>query len=231
MTPLAPLTPGPCRRCSPRATRATATPSRLVLAAALALVACGGAPKRAAAPPDPLVEVSADELYRRGVEQHRAGDYVRAEQYLQAARDRGYDPDQVVSELIGVCVDASRYQAALRYALPHLDKHPDDWSLRYLVASLYLATDEPAQARAELERTIAKQPDQPGPHYLLGFTLAEKLNQPEAASRAYQRYLELAPEGEHAAEARDWLEAAGRAAAAAGAADWHPVTPPGEATP
>ena len=71
---------------------------------------------------------SAEALFQRGVELHRAGDFIRSEQYLSAARDRGYDEGAVVRELIGVCIDGSRYQAALRHALPYLSDHPEDWA-------------------------------------------------------------------------------------------------------
>ncbi len=186
--------------------------SRVMSTALIAiLVSCGGAPPPGPAPGDPLADVSAAELFARGTELRGAGDYVRAEQYFAAARDKGHDEGEVVGSLIGVSIDAARYQAALRYALPYLERHPEDWALRYLVGSLHLATGDAKRARAELERTIVSRPDEPGPHYLLGITFAEQFAQPEAARGEFRAYLELAPKGRHAAEAREWLAGAGKA--------------------
>lgn len=176
-----------------------------------ALVSCGGAPPPGPAPSDPLTGVSAAELFARGTELRQAGDYVRAEQYFAAAGDKGHDETEVVNSLIGVSIDAARYQAALRYALPYLERHPEDWALRYLVGSLHLATGEAARARTELQRTIASRPAEPGPHYLLAITFAEQFAQPEAAEAEFRAYLELAPQGPHAAEARAWLAGEGKA--------------------
>ena len=189
------------------------------------LVSCGGAPPPEPAPGDPLAEVSAAELFVRGTELRQAGDFVRAEQYFVAARDKGHNEGEIIGSLIGVSIDAARYQAALRYALPYLERHPDDWALRYLVGSLHLATGDAQRARAQLERAITSRPDEPGPHYLLAITIAEKFAQPEAAQAEFRAYLELAPDGRHAAEAREWLSGVGKARPLEKPRSWQEIKP------
>ena len=178
----------------------------IALALALACGCASQAPPPTSAPGDPLATAPADDLFQRGVELRRAGDYIRAEQYLAAARDRGFEEERVVRELIGVCIDASRYQAALGHAAPFLSRHPDDWALRYMVGSLYLATGDAARALPELERVTSEHPEAPGPHYTLAVAYSERLDRPADATVAFRTYLERAPDGEHAAEARAWLQ-------------------------
>jgi len=184
----------------------TARLTAIAIALALAAGCTNKAPARKTAPGDPLASAPPQTLFARGVELRAAGDFIRAEQYLAAARDRGFDAASVIHELVGVCIDASRFQAALRYAVPYLSRHPEDWALRYLVGSLYLAVGEATRARAELERVTVEHPDAPAPHYQLARAYSERLDRPKEASAAFRTYLELAPDGEHAAEARAWLQ-------------------------
>jgi len=182
--------------------RSIAVTTALALACSCASKASPEAPRQG----DPLTTAPPETLFQRGVELRSAGDFIRSEQYLAAARDRGYDEDKVVRELIGVCIDGSRYQAALRHAVPYLSRHPDDWALRHLVGSLYLATGDLAHAVPELERVTTEQPQAAEPHFTLARAYAERLDRPEEASANFRTYLQLAPEGEHAAEARAWLK-------------------------
>ena len=203
----------------------------LVLALALLGGCSRGKPARGPAPPDPLAAVPADDLFQRGVQFRRAGDFIRAEQYLAASRDRGYPEGKVIHELIGVCIDANRYQAALRYASPYLSRNPDDWTLRYLVGSLYLATGEAERARTELVRVTAQNPEAAEPYYLLALAYSERLDQPEQAAAAFEAYLARAPNGEHAAEARAWLDTAAEKKPAPQPAPTPTSPPEGEPTP
>ncbi len=88
----------------------------LALVAALAPVAaaCGGAGAATTATiRDPLEDTTAQQLFDVGIEMADAGDFIRAEQYLTAARDHGYPEDQLIQPLIGACVRSSRMSAAL----------------------------------------------------------------------------------------------------------------------
>lgn len=163
--------------------------------------ACSSGPTR---PPagDPLDLVSAADLFRLGVATEEAGDSIRAEQYYSAAIERGHPETEAIPAILRVCVRASRYGDALDHAEPYLVRHPEEWSLRALVASIYMALDQPAEAERHLELVIAMAPEQPSGHYLMGVLARDSLHDRARARGYFARYLELAPDGEHAGEAR-----------------------------
>lgn len=170
------------------------------------LVGCGAAQADRESMPDPLEGMEAQELFDRGVALGRRGDAVRAEQYVAAAMDRGFPEAQAVPYLVKICAASSRFNTALNYAEPFLEEHPNDWSLRLVVATLHLALSNNGRAQSELEHVIRDVPEQPTPHYLLA-VLHRDANANHADARPhFARYLELAPEGEHAEEARSALE-------------------------
>lgn len=152
--------------------------------------------------PDPLDTVSAQELYDRGMELAQNDDYVRAEQYLAAAMERGHPENAVMGPLIASCVRSSRMSAALGYAEPYLERHPEAWSLRLLVATIHMGLGEPAEARNHLLQVTLDQPGEAVPHYMLAVLLRDELRDLSRADEHFRRYLEIAPEGEHASEAR-----------------------------
>jgi tetratricopeptide (TPR) repeat protein len=183
---------------------------------ALALVTgCGGPSVEVqtsspATASDPLDAIPAAELFRRGVILGRHGDFVRAEQYLLAARNRGFDEDRVIPALMEVCVRASRLSAALGYAEPYLESHPAQWPLRILVGSIHLGLGQLSDARRHLERAIRDgattregeaRPEPAEAHYLLGIVMREQSEIIEARVH-FARYAELEPEGTHSEEVR-----------------------------
>jgi Flp pilus assembly protein TadD len=155
--------------------------------------------------PDPLADRTAEQLFQAGVRIAQQGDYIRAEQYLTAARDHGYAEDRVLPLLMEVCVHSSRYSAALGYAEPYIETHPEDWRLRQLLATIQMGLGNSAGARISLEHVTAEAPDEPTPHYMLGVLLRDSLRDETGMRAAFQRYLALAPDGPHAAEAREAL--------------------------
>jgi predicted Zn-dependent protease len=161
------------------------------------LGACAHGSQHAIAP-------SAAALYAEGMAQAQAGDFARAEQYLASAQRAGHDEQATSRALVAVCVRASRLRSALLYGRAALAHHPDDLALGRLVASLHWALGEPAAARDELTRILARAPDDPASHYLLALALD---NAAEARNH-YARYLALDPEGNHAEEARAALTTA-----------------------
>lgn len=180
---------------------------RVGAACLILLFGCGHEPPQVEEPPpgDPVQEVPAEDLFIQGVVLAQRGDLVRAEQYLASALDRGHPENRVMPVLLRVLVAASRLRVALDYAVPYLERNPDDWALRYLVASIHLGMGNAALARRELERVVETAPDQADPHYLLGIVLRDEMGDPTAAEAHFRRYLELAPEGGHADEVRDAL--------------------------
>lgn len=172
----------------------------------IALAACGGRQAgRAATAPDPLSEVPAAQLFARGVQLQEAGDLIRAEQYLVAAMERGYPDKDVLAPLLAVCVAGSRFQAALAHAQRYLARHPEDWALRYLTASLYVAVGDAPTALAELDRVLGQRPRLAEAHYARAVIYRDELHDDDRAQAAFERYLALDPGGGKAVAARAWL--------------------------
>jgi tetratricopeptide (TPR) repeat protein len=176
---------------------------------------CGGASVEVqtsspTAASDPLNDIEPSELFRRGVVLAQHGDFVRAEQYLLAARNRGFEEGRVIPPLMEVCVRASRLSAAVGYAEPYLESHPSDWPLRVLVGSIHLGLGHLGEARRHLEiaardgRAAAEAEGRAEPaeaHYLLGIVMREQAEIVEACAH-FARYAELEPNGTHAEEVR-----------------------------
>ncbi len=169
-----------------------------------ACVACGGAQTSTSHAADPLTAIEPEELFRRGEALARAQDYVRAEQYFNAAREQGIDDQRVLPQLMSVCVESSRISAAIGYAEPYLDRHPNDFHLRQLVATLYIGLEDYERAERHLREVLRSEPEQASTHYLLA-TVALRRNRASDADLHFARYIALEPEGEHAEEARHHL--------------------------
>jgi len=175
-------------------------------------IACAASGPAAPPPADPLTTATPSELYETGIRYANQGDFVRAEQYLSSAIDRGYSEAEALPQLVKVCLVSSRYRSALSYALPYLDRNPDAWRLRYLVASIHLGIGDGEAARRELETVVQQVPDSAQPRYLLAVVLRDSVGQPDAARVHFERYLELDPEGDHGAEVRASLRKLERSA-------------------
>lgn len=152
-----------------------------------------------------LSAVSEDDLLFLAASHARSGDMLRAEQYLSAARERGYDEAVVVYWLVRVCVAASRYQSALGHATSYLRDHPADWSLRLVVATIHEVLGDLTSAQSELERVVRAEPSMPLPHYRLAMLYRDGWTDQERARGHLRAYLRLAPKGPHAAEVRSAL--------------------------
>ena len=152
-----------------------------------------------------LATITSQDLFLLAVSHAQSGDLLRAEQYLNAARHRGYDESAVTYWLVRVCVAASRYQSALGHAADYLREHPADWSLRLVVASIHEALGDVARAKSELERVVRAQPARPLPHYRLAMLYRNEEADRERARAHLEAYLRLTPEGPHAAEVRSAL--------------------------
>lgn len=184
----------------------------LIVAVVLVGSACGGkAPPPVVTQPetDPLETKTAHELFERGQFLVARGDYIRAEEYLVAAQERGHPSDEVVPVLLDACIRGRRYQSALNYANAELRKVPDNWRLRFVVGTLHVALGDHENARTEFERVIAGDPKLADAHYSLGMLLW-KLGEREQGKVLFEQYLALEPSGAHAVEAKALLSQARR---------------------
>jgi tetratricopeptide (TPR) repeat protein len=172
----------------------------------LALPACGSGavqgPEAAGAEARPEREQPVW-LFSQGVAAADRGDSVRAEQYLSLALDRGYPRERVLPVLLKVCLASSRLRAALDHAEPYLREHPEQDPLRFLVATIHVGLAQQEQALIELDRLLRHNPRFEEAHFLRGALLLE--GEPPRAIDAFRAYLDLAPRGAHAPEARTHL--------------------------
>jgi tetratricopeptide (TPR) repeat protein len=174
----------------------------LSMALVAMLLACG--PKMPATAPAPEQTQGRDEwLFQQGLLAGERGDGVRAEQYLSLARDRGYPAERVLPALLKVCLASSRLRAALDYAEPYLRQHPEQDALRFLVANIHAGLGQSELALAELERLLQNNAAFDQAYFLRGTLLFDRDG--GGAIEALRAYLDLAPRGVHAAEARSRL--------------------------
>jgi Flp pilus assembly protein TadD len=152
-----------------------------------------------------LDSLSGVELYAAGMRFLAASDLTRAEQYLASAMHADFDEHACVRALLETTVRASRLRSAVRYAEPFLMRHPSELALRQLVATLHLVLGELAAAEKELRKVLARSETQAEAHYLLALVLERRGGEISVRRHALQRYLELAPGGKHAEEARAGL--------------------------
>jgi tetratricopeptide (TPR) repeat protein len=153
-----------------------------------------------------LSSVTADQLFDLALLYTGQGDLQRAEQYLSAAQQRGYEEPAVVFWLVRVCILAGRYHSALEHAGRYLRQHPEAWPLRLVVASIHEALGDFGRARANLEAIVEAEPDRALPHYRIALLYLEH-SDTSRARHHLQQYLRLAPEGSHGPEADATLRA------------------------
>lgn len=147
-------------------------------------------------------ERTPDKLLARGRAFAALGDTTRAEEYYAAALEAGGNEKEIMRLLLEVCVRDGRYRAAIEYAKPYVQRHPDDVRCRYVLGTLYQAVSEPKSARSELEVVVRTMPDEPDPHFALATLLRDDERDLVAAESQFREYLRLAPNGNHAEEAR-----------------------------
>ncbi len=150
-------------------------------------------------------EQSPDKLVERGRAFAEIGDLTRAEQYLSAAIDSGANADVVLPMLLRVCISEQRYWVAIDYAEPHLRRRPDDYRLRFVVASLYEVIGDTKMARAHLERVLDDKPEYADAHYAIAVLIRDGEHDVVGADAHFREYLRLEPKGLHAEEARGSL--------------------------
>jgi tetratricopeptide (TPR) repeat protein len=143
-----------------------------------------------------------EELYERGRAFALIGDLTRGEQYLSAALEHGGDPRKVLPPLVHICVEAGRYRVAADYVRAYMNAAGDRADLHLLYGLLEAAVGDRELARREYEIVLRLQPDDSAGHYALAVLFRDAMVDAKAANTQFREYLRLAPDGEHAAEAR-----------------------------
>ena len=131
-----------------------------------------------------------------------------AEAYVAALADDAGSPEALIGQA-DLAVRSSRSDDALE-ALTRVERslesriRPPAFRARYDLlagrAHILSGASGMEAARTALRRAVASEAAPPAAHFFLGEALAGS-NSPEARA-AYERYLQLAPEGEYAARAR-----------------------------
>ena len=150
-------------------------------------------------------ESAPDRLIARARSFAAIGDYTRAEQYLDAARDGGADEREIIRLLLEVCVRDHRYRDAIQHGESFLREHPEDQRTRLVLAALESAVGYETQAETELERVLRVQPRNAEAHYALAVLFRDGLGDRGRADEHFRAYLALLPSGSHAEEARGSL--------------------------
>lgn len=169
----------------------------------VAVGGCAHAPEVSRA--EALQPLTAEQLLAIASAAEQLGDRLRAQQYLHAARQAGADPELVLRRSLRLYVADGQYRIAIDTVREHLRSRPQQARLRLLLAELYEATQLDAQALDEYEHVLQITPSEPRAHFALATLLHERGHDPARADRHYRAYLELAPHGPDAAEARSHL--------------------------
>jgi len=114
-----------------------------------------------------------------------------------------------MKEVLATCIEAQRFRVAIDYAEPELRKHPNDLALMRLVASLAAAVGDGLKARDMYERLLLRAPVDSDAELGLARVLRDAFADRREATVHFERYLELAPSGPYAAEARTFVAEAG----------------------
>lgn len=196
------------------------------------LLACAtlwGCASSTPSPDEPVAETPAgSELFQRGHAALLKGDHTRAEQYLKLALDQDYKPSETVLLLVHACLSSSRFRAALNYAEPYLQVHPDEKALRYLVATVHLSLGHQEEAFRALNLLAERSPEYPDTYYLRGVARWEAGD--SSAHNDFDSYLALAPTGRHAPEVQSLLSDM-RMSARAREQRWTQVSPNEQSPP
>lgn len=141
-------------------------------------------------------------LFERGKAFAAVGDMTRAEEYLAAAMDAGYDPRKVMPLLLDACTRDNRYRVAIQYAENYLRRYPADTNTWFVVGTLHAAMGEAGPAEEALLRVAKARPLDPNVQFALGVLYRDLRVDPVRADEHFRAYLRLAPTGEHVGEAR-----------------------------
>lgn len=175
------------------------------LLVAIVFAALGGCVHGAVARGPARPEPTAEQLLQVAEAAEQMGDTLRAQQYLGAALRAGADESRVLPKLLVLYIADGQYRVAIEHCEHYLRRHPDDRRVRLLLSTLHSAVGDHEGAIAQYERVLAAEPDDAYAHYALASILHEQGGASQRADEHFRAYLELAPTGEHAVEARGLL--------------------------
>jgi tetratricopeptide (TPR) repeat protein len=175
---------------------------------ALLLAACAG-PQQTAPPPagSPLEQKlaqnpnDADVNLALGEQAEAAGELLRAEQYYLRAEALGVPGEKIVPRILRALVKAQRYDEALDRCRQRLQQKPEDRATRFVEAALFIALERPKDAERELSSLVRTRPDDPQAYLALA-RLYRDGGDRDRARPMFQKYLELAPNGDDAPAVR-----------------------------
>jgi tetratricopeptide (TPR) repeat protein len=160
-------------------------------------------------------------LVAQGKAYFEMGDSLRAQQYFAAAIKSGGDEREIFPHLLRACVAGKNYRLAVDYAEASLAKHPQDARLRFLTGALLGELGDTTRSRERFERAAEELPSDPEVQFTVGVFFRDNAVDVVNADRYFRQYLTLAPQGQHADEARGSLMA--RVQAPPNARHWHQV--------
>jgi tetratricopeptide (TPR) repeat protein len=148
---------------------------------------------------------AAEKAFAAGSQAQQAGQLSQAIQdYRRATEtDPGYfDP---YYNLGVVCVRSGDLADALQAYETALSIQPGSFDARFNFALALKQNNYPIDAANELEKLVAKFPNNAYAHYALGSLYAQQLRQPARARLHYEKVLELDPGLPQAGAVHDWL--------------------------
>ena len=148
---------------------------------------------------------AADKAFAEASKAYQAGELPAAMAAYQRATkaDPAYfDPSY---NLGIVSVEAGNLPQALLAYETALAIQPDSHDARFNFALALKRANYPIDAAGELEKLLAKSPNDANAHYALGNIYAQQLRQPAKAREHYQKVLELNPSFPQASAIHDWL--------------------------
>jgi tetratricopeptide (TPR) repeat protein len=102
--------------------------------------------------------------------------------------------------------DGERFDEAMRWYLAALDVSPDDVNVRTDLGIAYYYTNQPDRALEQFDRSLAIDPRHSKTLLNVGVVRAWGKQDLDGAARAWERVIEVAPNSEEAARARQGLE-------------------------
>lgn len=132
------------------------------------------------------------------------GEALRAEQYWLAAWAQGEELAVVLPRLLGSCVQSGRLESALKHVERARRVEPNNPALLLIEAELLRALGREERALETVRSLSSSEKPLPEALFLLG--VLERSHGDDGASQsAWERYIEVAPDGPRARQVRALL--------------------------